>query len=148
MHHAAGAVHSLLGLGANPHILAGAVRAVIGQLLARRNCEACAKPLDPPATGISFDDIQDRLPAGFTPCIKRGPGCDACGATGFQGLFGMFEVIRSTPQIDALIERQEMPDIIETQSVREGMTPLRVAAKVALAKGFTTPEEVMHVIQP
>ncbi len=143
---AAGAVQSMLGLGANNHLLAASLRSVIAQALLRRVCDRCAEPLETKNVAVSFDDVQHLLGPDAKPSPRRGRGCAACMGSGYHGLFGIFELIRCTPGISDLIEHGATPDELEAKSIEEGMTPLRSWAKLAVARGITTLEEVNRAI--
>ncbi|HNQ21742.1 MAG TPA: GspE/PulE family protein [Phycisphaerae bacterium] len=143
---AAGAIHSMLGLGAHPHLLAGALRGVIAQHLLRRICQHCGEALDPTGVLPTFDDVRHLLEEGARPVLHQGRGCEACNRTGYREQIALFEILAATYAIRQLVERQATPDVIEEQARRDGMIPLRSWAKVAVANGVTTLEEAMRVI--
>ncbi len=144
---AAGAVHSMLGLEANPHVLAGALRGVIAQDLLRRLCPQCAEPLETATDTLVLDEIRPLLPTGATPSPRQAKGCEACMGTGHQGLVAIFEVLRCSGEIEQAVEQEQRPDKIEAMSVEDGMVPLRLSAKLAVAKGFTTLRDAMRLIE-
>jgi len=143
---AAGAIHSMLGLGAHEYLLAGALRGVIAQHLVRRICSQCTESLDATARLTTFEDVRDHLPQDLSPVLHQGRGCEKCLQTGYSGRVGLFEILTMTPSITRLVEQRATPDLIEAQALRERMTPLRNRAKVAVAQGVTTLEEAMRVI--
>ena len=143
---AAGAVHSMLGLGANPHVLAGALRGGIAQDLLRRLCPECAEPLEMVTESVPFDEVRHLLPTGTTPSSKQAKGCDACLGSGYQGLVAIFEALRCTGEIEQAVEQQQRPDRIEALSVEDGMVPLRLSARLAVARGITTLRDAMRLI--
>lgn len=143
---AAGAIHSLLGLGVHEHLLAGALRGVIAQHLVRRICSECDEALDATAKLTLFDSVRDDLPIELEPVLHQGRGCPACHRTGYLGRVGIFEVLMVTPPIARLIEKRATPDIIEEQALRERMIPLRTRAKIAVAHGITSLEEAMRTV--
>ena len=145
---AATAVHRMLSLGANPHLLAGSLRGAIAQNVVRRICPACAAPVEENAPKVDFDDMRDLIERDATPAAMRGPGCEKCSQTGYDGLTGVFEVLECTHAISPLVEHEETPEAIERQAVQDGMVPLRAAARLAVAQGITTMEEALTVMDP
>ncbi len=143
---AAGAVHTLLGLGAHPHLLSGALRGVIAQHLLRRTCRECVQSLDATAELSTFEDVEHLLPSGIDPGLYQGRGCEACAMSGYRHRVGLFEILTCSPAVRQLIEKMATPDAIEAQALKEGMIPLRHSAKVAVATGVTTLEEAMRVM--
>ena len=143
---AAGAIHSMMGLGAHPHLLAGALRGVVAQHLLRRICTHCTESLD--CTGVlgTFEEVRHLLGSGAQPVLHQGQGCDNCNQTGYKGRVALFELLTCTQAIRQAIEAQASPDAIERQALSDGMVPLRMWAKVAVAEGVTTLEEAMRVI--
>jgi len=143
---AAGAIHSMLALGAHPHLLAGSLRGVIAQHLARRVCTQCCEALEGTGALATFEDVAHLLPDDGVPVLHQGRGCDECNDTGYRGRIGLFEMLVCSRPIRKLIEDQATPDTIEAQGLREGMVPLRLSAKVQVALGVTTLEEVMRIM--
>ncbi len=143
---AAGAIHSMLGLGVHSHLLAGALRGVIAQNLVRKVCPECVEVLEPTARLAMFDDIRPHMPRGIEPVLRQGRGCEHCSGCGYRGRMGLFEVLTMTPAIAALVERSATPDTIAAQAISEGMIPLDTRARIAVARGNTTVEEAMRVV--
>jgi type II secretory ATPase GspE/PulE/Tfp pilus assembly ATPase PilB-like protein len=143
---AASAIHSMLGLGAHPHLLAGALRGVIAQHLVRRICPTCAEAFELTAPLTVFEDIVHLIPGELRPLLHQGRGCEACSHTGYRRRAGIFEILTCSTTIRSLIEAQATPDAIEEVAVREGMVPLRQSARILVAEGITTLEEVMRIL--
>jgi type II secretory ATPase GspE/PulE/Tfp pilus assembly ATPase PilB-like protein len=145
---AARAVHSMLQLNANPHVLAGALRGVIAQDLLRRVCTFCAEPVDVEDDGsfIKTDELARWLPADFSPQLKRRRACARCENLGFHGQVGIFELLLCSAPIRGLIRQEASPESIEAKAVDEGFIPLRVCAQLAVVKGLTTMEEALPVL--
>ncbi len=87
------AVARMIDLGVEKFLLADVLRAVMGQRLVRRVCEACAAPeSDPDCDGRANAIL---APADASPARWRhGLGCKACAGTGFKGRVGVFEAAR------------------------------------------------------
>ena len=143
---AAGAIHSMVGPGAHPHLVAGSLRGVIAQHLVRRICQQCEESFECTASLNLFEDLAGLLPGDGMPLLRQGRGCDDCNHTGYRHRVGLFEVLTCSSEIEKLIERQATPETIETQAIKEGMIPLRESAKLLVAQGVTTLEETMRIL--
>ena len=143
----ASAVGAMLGLGAHPHLLAHALRGVIAQTLVRQICTHCSRPLAHTGALDVFADIIDRLPPGKTPVLHQGRGCEECMETGYRNRTGVFEVMTVSPEMASLIESQAAEPHLHRLAVSQGMTPMFETAKVSVAAGITTMEEILRAIE-
>jgi type II secretory ATPase GspE/PulE/Tfp pilus assembly ATPase PilB-like protein len=143
---ASGAIHSMLGLGAHPHLAAATLRGVIAQHLVRRICTSCVETLEGTVGLDMFTEIAHLLPAGAKPVLHQGRGCGTCNHTGYKGRSGIFEMLVCNTAIRELVQKVSTPDAIEAQSIAQGMIPLRHSAKLMVAEGLTTIEEVMRIL--
>jgi type II secretory ATPase GspE/PulE/Tfp pilus assembly ATPase PilB-like protein len=150
---AAGAISRFAGLGLDRQTLANAIEFTIGQRLVRRLCPYCKK-----TTEIIPEDmkrVQDILAQINNPAIKipeklifyHGSGCEKCGQIGYKGRLGLYETITMTPEIQKLIQREDVTDFdIEQAAIKNGtVTMLQDGILKALA-GETSLEEVFRVI--
>jgi len=94
----------------------------------------------------TFEEVRHLLGNGMQPVLHQGQGCDECNQTGYHGRIALFEALTCTQAIRQAVEGQASPDAIERQALADGMVPLRMWAKVAVAEGVTTLEEAMRVI--
>lgn len=145
--HAAGAVHSMLNLGANRHTLAGSLRGVIAQDLLRRVCSECAQPVNGQVVSFSLDDADEQLPDPNGPGMLRAVGCEACSMSGYDGLVAVFELLKCSPEVRRAIDRMKPPDAIADVAVQDGMVPLSRMAKVTAVNGITSVEEVSRYLE-
>jgi type II secretory ATPase GspE/PulE/Tfp pilus assembly ATPase PilB-like protein len=131
----------LLEMGLEPYLLASSVLGIIAQRLVRRICSTCrAEVTTPPALRAMFRD-------GEPTTFFRGVGCPDCRGTGFRGRIGIFEVMRLSEDLRALVlERATEIRLLETARL-EGMTSLREECLALVARGETTLEEVLRVTQ-
>ncbi len=143
---AASAVTRLLDLGVPAYLLNATVIGVLAQRLVRQLCMAC-RQADTSVTPALLQAAMPGLTVGeegapFRP--HRPVGCEACRQTGFRGRRGLFELMRLSPELRAVV--QEQPDLsrIRRQSLREGLLPLRLAGLRQVAAGHTTVEEVLR----
>ena len=124
-----------------PYLLASSVLGIVAQRLVRRICDTCRTEVQtPPALRAMFR-------AGGPQSFFRGSGCRDCRGTGFRGRLGIFEMLRMTDDIAALI-LERAPDLKIFETGRQhGLTSLREECLNLVAKGETTLEEVLRVTQ-
>jgi type IV pilus assembly protein PilB len=136
---AAEAIRTLLDHSISPSALASQLNLVVCQRLLRRLCPDCKTPASPSASSLSM--------FGLTPQDLGGakvyhPGtCEQCGGIGYRGRVAIFEALKVTPAVRALIEKMAPAAEIEAQAVTEGMTPLRKHAVDLVAAGETSLDE-------
>ena len=139
---AAGGVTRLLDMGIEPYLLASSVRCFIAQRLVRLVCPACVTAV-PPAPGLAQEfGLTEPLP----PTLRVGAGCGACKGTGYQGRTAIYEFLRLTEPLQALIlQRADAPAIARAAQAGGGFTTLRQAGWRKVCQGRTTPAEVLRV---
>ena len=86
---AAAAIDRLLDIGVEPYLIAGALRGIVSQRLARRVCPHCKREYAPTADEL---DVLG-LPQTQGQKFYRGAGCPMCFHTGYRGRTGVFEVL-------------------------------------------------------
>src|SRR5205823_13399417 len=72
----------------------------------------------------------------------RGPGCDACNATGYKGRQGLYEVMSMSSPLRRMVLRGASIEELREQAVKEGMRTLRMDGMLKGRRGITTLEEV------
>ena len=72
-------------------------------------------------------------------------GCKKCRDTGYIGRQGIYEVLVSSPAVQALILPHTDTTKIRVTAMKEGMKTLRLSGATRVALGQTTIEEVMRV---
>lgn len=150
---AAGAISRFAGLGLDRQTLANAIEFTIGQRLARRLCPYCKKEIE--LIPEDLKHVQEELAKIKNPNVKipekltfyHSVGCDKCGQIGYKGRLGLYETITMTPEIQKLIQKENVTDFeIEQAAINDGtVTMLQDGILKALA-GETSVEEVFRVI--
>ncbi|TDJ08276.1 MAG: type II secretion system protein GspE [Deltaproteobacteria bacterium] len=137
----------LLNMGIEPFLVTGALNIVVAQRLCRRICVDCKIPDE--AVGVEAL-IAVGLATASAQSIKpfKGKGCEICNETGYKGRVAIYEVMRMSPAIKALILRDAPSDELKKQAIREGMKTLRMSALGKFAQGITTLEEVVANSSP
>jgi general secretion pathway protein E len=137
---AAGAITRLRDMGIEPFLLASTLRAVIAQRLVRRLCPDCARPHAADAAVAAL--------VGVAPgtMLWEAQGCPACAGTGYRGRVGVFEAVRVTDEIRAIILAGG--DEVAINARAFGQSPaLAGAARALVLAGTTTPEEAVRVMR-
>jgi type II secretory ATPase GspE/PulE/Tfp pilus assembly ATPase PilB-like protein len=77
--------------------------------------------------------------------VYRGTGCSACHHTGYQGRFGIFEVLEITPRMSQLITAKADSQALAAQAAKDGMTTMLEDGLQKIISGRTTLSEIMRV---
>src|SRR4030095_1440032 len=91
---APGAVARLLDMNIEPYLLSSAMNGAVAQRLARTVCPACAPESYPTESEPRDAELSDKGNRAF----RKGTGCPQCHDMGFQGRFGIYEVMEVTPE--------------------------------------------------
>ena len=137
---AAAAFTRLHEMDVEPFLVSSSTIGVIAQRLARRLCPSCKEPFAADANVARFWGLAE----GTT--IYRGKGCSACGGKGVRGRVGVYEVLKVTPRLRAMIGSAARAEEIHAAAVEEGMIDLKRYSAWLLTEGLTTVEEVTSVV--
>jgi type II secretory ATPase GspE/PulE/Tfp pilus assembly ATPase PilB-like protein len=125
------AVPRLVDLGVPPFLVKNTLRGVVAQRLVRRNCEACS---------VSYEASRELIARLSLACghvtLKRGAGCTKCRWTGFLGRLPIFELLT----YGKAGSQDTIADITPVETLLQDGSRL-------VAAGYTTPEEVLRVVQ-
>jgi len=129
----------LIDMGIEPYLIASSLNCIISQRLVKRVCNRCARKfsLDKGSKEYELLKIENAV---------RGEGCSACGFTGSSGMMAITEVMPITPVIRDLIKSKATFEIINVQSIKEGMVPINITAKELVLKGIIDPSEYVRVM--
>ena len=130
------AITRLTDMGVENYLLTSSLVAVLAQRLVRVICAQCRRP----AGEVSAPD-GERVPS------FRGSGCEHCFGTGYRGRVGIFELMELNEDLRSSIMRNEDASIITAIARRHGMRNLREDGWQKVARGVTTPDEVIRVTQ-
>ncbi|SNR62061.1 type IV-A pilus assembly ATPase PilB [Desulfurobacterium atlanticum] len=136
-------VTRLIDMGIESFLVSSSVLIVIAQRLARKICSHCKEPYKYP--------LEVLMEVGFSKeeamSVKtyKGKGCEYCNGSGYKGRVGLYEVLEMTHKVrDAILKGKTSDDIRQIAKL-EGMRTLRDIGRIKIAKGYTTPEEVLRV---
>jgi type IV pilus assembly protein PilB len=155
---AASAIARLDEMGVEPFMVSSSLLGVLAQRLMRRVCSECRIPYTPTpeelarfglsasregevtfykANTLTTDEIQEAR--------ARNTLCPKCTGVGYKGRSGVYEIMRVTEQIQALITEGAPTERIKEVAVEEGMNTLLSYSLNLVRQGATTLEEVERV---
>jgi general secretion pathway protein E len=140
------ALTRLLDLGVPNYLIQSTLSGVVAQRLVRTLCPHCKTEaaLDVQAWAA----LTYRWHAAPPEKVFAPKGCLECRKTGFLGRTGIYEMLRITPPIRALIHADMDLAKVMQAAYADGMRPLRASAAAQVARGVTTIAEVVNVLPP
>jgi type IV pilus assembly protein PilB len=155
---AAGAIARLDEMGVEPFMVSGALLGVLAQRLMRRVCTQCRIAYHPSREelahfGLSAADEEQvtfykantLTPEENHQARADGSLCTKCNGSGYKGRVGVYEVMRNSERLAALINEGATTDRIKDCAVEEGMVTLLAYSLNLVREGHTTLEEVERV---
>ncbi|MBX3687838.1 type II/IV secretion system protein [Dokdonella sp.] len=140
------ALTRLLDLGVPNYLLQSTLAGIVAQRLVRTLCPHCKveAKLDVQGWAALTHGLGIKPP----PSVFAPKGCLECRKTGFLGRTGIYEMLRISPTVRALIQpNMDLAKLTRT-GLDEGMRPLRASAAAQVARGVTTLAEVADVLPP
>ncbi len=135
------ALTRLIEMGIEPFLVASAIDCVVAQRLARTLCSHCKR-----RTIIGADVLRDHGFASAYDLEAYEPaGCGRCGASGYRGRIGLYEVMTVTEEIRSLAIARASADRVAEVAVRNGMRRLRDDGLEKVRQGRTSIAEVSRV---
>jgi general secretion pathway protein E len=138
------AVMRLLELGVPHYLLEATLAGIMAQRLARTLCPHC-KQADRELPQELWDALVQDWPLQKPARAYRPVGCPECRQTGYRGRTGLYELLVVTQKFAEGIREEADIQALRTQSLADGMTPLRIAGAIKIVEGVTTMEEVLKV---
>ncbi len=132
----------LLNMGVPSYNVASSVSIIIAQRLTRRLCPQCKEE-----ENLSEMQLAEQgFPADKLSEIKlfKPVGCTHC-TGGYKGRVGIYEVIKISPEIAAIIMEGGNSLDIATQCQKEGYNNLRQSGLIKAMNGMTSLEEINRV---
>ena len=110
------AVTRLTDMGVEPFLLSSSLLGVLAQRLVRKVCTVC-----------------------------QGPGCEACGQTGYQGRTGIFELLVADDAVQSLIHSRAPESQLFVAAERGGLRSMREDGERLVETGITSRAELLRV---
>ena len=131
----------LTNMGIPNYLVSSSVTLVIGQRLARSNCQECL--IDDKKSSATILKTM-KLPADLKP--KIGKGCKKCGDSGYKGRQGIYEVLKITPTIqDAILKNKTSPEIAKIAE-DEGFQSMQAVGAEMIREGKLSLDEYQRTL--
>src|ERR1700677_2308196 len=136
------AITRLIEMGIEPFLVASALDCVVAQRLARMLCPSCKRRTIISAKALQQNGYRARMELeAYEPV-----GCRRCAGSGYRGRLGLYEVMKISPEIQALALERSPAEAIRDVAVRQGMTRLRDDGLQKVRMGRTSMAEIARVI--
>ena len=142
---AAAAVPRLLDLGVEGFLLKSTLRAVIAQRLVRMLCDRCKTHRKLSADDLARDPRYGMVGFASGDVVHEACGCERCGASGFRGRGGVFEVLEIAGEVRNLIGSHTDANLLDQAAIKAGMTTMLDDAIAKCRAGITTMPETLRV---
>src|SRR5580693_2971467 len=142
---AAAAVPRLLDLGVEGFLLRSTLRAVIAQRLVRMLCDRCKTQRKLSADDLTRDPRYAMIGFASGDTVHEACGCERCGASGFRGRAGVFEVLEMTGDVRNMVGSQTDANMLDQAAIKAGMTTMLDDAVAKCRAGVTTVPETLRV---
>jgi len=134
----------LMDMGVEGYLLATTLRTIIAQRLVRKVCKSCATDYTPDAFEAGW--LSEALGVNVAKHkYKKGPGCQQCGMTGYQGRMGVFELLDMTSDLSETLRNNDAQGFVDAAIKSPGYEPLVKVAHAHASEGLTTIEEVLRL---
>ncbi len=142
------AITRLVDMGVEPFLVASSLIGALGQRLVRTLCKKCKQPYQPTAEELREVGITPELMAKHgTGVLWRAKGCEECNGLGYRGRTGIYEMMLVDDEIRQLILKNVDSNTIKKHAIQKGMVALRDHGAIKVARGSTSAEEVLRVVQ-
>lgn len=147
----------LVDMGAEPFLVANALKAVLAQRLVRRICSECKESYTPAADQLRLIEsmVQVNL-SQVEPAPERndqnqyvfyrGKGCNNCHRTGYRGRVGVYEFLEINDDMRLALQRNRPDEFNQAVQLDRSFNTLTQAALTKAISGDTTLEEVLSLV--
>jgi len=155
---APGAIARLGEMGIESFMISSSLIGVLAQRLVRRVCSSCRIPYTPTLeelaryglsasqeAGVTFYKANTLISEQIQEAKANNQLCPECNGVGYRGRCGVYEVMRVTENLQALITENAPTERIKEVAVEEGMKTLLAYSLDLVRQGDTTLEEVERV---
>ncbi len=132
----------LIDMGCQPYLVATSLQAIIAQRLLRKICQNCIMPYEP--TTLERRWMEQFPPMNDYP-LYYGQGCHYCQHTGYQGRFGVYELLEMDQNLAAALHNNNHAQFIQLCQQLPTFTPLSHSAIEYAKEGQTTLQEVIRL---
>ncbi len=140
---ALGALIRLKDIGVESFLLSSSIIGLMSQRLVRKLCEFCKQPHE---LRPDEKELMELNPEADISKVCEPKGCDKCGQSGYQGRFGIYEVITMDETLRSMIHQNEEPSKIE-KHIRPRVPSIRQDGFARVLRGETSLAEILRVTQ-
>jgi type IV pilus assembly protein PilB len=151
---AIGVIPRLIDMGVEPFLIPSTLSLVIAQRLIRVLCPHCKKKTKPNPSVKDFilrqinslpDEIKKeiKIPTEFEIFVPL--GCKKCEFSGYLGRTGVFEVLKMTDSLAAVITEKPTPEKLEVEAKRQNMITMLQDGILKVLNGTTSIEEILRI---
>jgi len=133
-------IHRLMDMGIEPFLISSTLDTIIAQRLVRLLCSSCKSEV--PATDSLYAELQ--VAPSISP-LYRAHGCERCGNSGYIGRTTIYELLKMTPALRALINRKASQDELKAEALKQGFRTMFELGADKVCAGLTSIEEVSSV---
>ena len=133
----------LVLIGVAPFLLASSLLCVMAQRLVRRLCPHCCKPGPASPAALGLLALAQLEPP---EKLLQPVGCDKCRQQGYKGRLGLFEMLLISDRLREMLLAGNSEKELEQVARQEGMRSLLEDGLAKCALGYTSLDEVLHVI--
>jgi type IV pilus assembly protein PilB len=130
-------------MGVPNFMIATAISVIVAQRLARKNCIKCLED-DPRATPEELIKLGFNESEIGTFTSKYGSGCAICDGSGKKGRQGIYEVLRMTKDIEAVILNNGNTTDIEEAAKKDGFKNMQEIGRGFIKAGVLSIEEYVN----
>ena len=141
---AASTLTRLSDMGVPEYVTSSALLGIVAQRLVRKLCEHCKQPDTEIVEALREQGFSERQLALIAP--MKAVGCDECGATGYKGRIGIFELMVMSDDLRRAFLRGAASDELSKIATASGMRTLRRDGLNKVAAGQTSLVELERVV--
>jgi len=134
----------LIDMGAQPYLIAAALRAIVAQRLVRKVCDNCKEPYTPDEKQLA---VMQSVWGDQIASLKfmHGKGCTHCHYSGYSGRIAIHEFLEMDKYLVSALQSGDLERFTDTAKRQKGFVSLRSRAMSLAGKGLTSIEQVMRV---
>ena len=137
----------LIDMGIDAYLVASTINIAIGQRLVRKICEKCKEEWAVNKVAEeTLAAIPLKTPVKEGDVFYHGPGCEACGDSGYSGRVCISEVLVADAPMREAIMRKASANEIRKLAIKGGMTTMLEDGFGKARAGATSIEEVLRVV--
>ncbi len=155
---AIGVIPRLIDMKVEPFLLPAALNLMVAQRLIPRLCDSCKKPetaADPIQEIIEkelsrlptpvLEELKQKIPDLKEPYrVYHSAGCNDCNGKGIKGRIALYEILKMTPDLEAIINAGPSEAKILDESRKQGMVTLREDGIMKALEGLISIEAVLR----